>query len=132
MFHHWNCAYNAFLKDGKRLWSFPEFAANGGHDAIKDKDELKNKSVGYELVTPEYVVVKYEKNPTGTVRFFLKSIERDESGKVTSSIMTPLIEEAKTFSSWHEVQSAARDVIKDGEYDARKNCVEKDSVKDMP
>ena len=41
VFRHWNCAYNAFLKDGKRLWQFPEFAANGGHDVIKDKDELK-------------------------------------------------------------------------------------------
>ena len=41
VFHHWNCAYNAFLGYGERLWSLPEFAAEGGHIAIKDKDELK-------------------------------------------------------------------------------------------
>lgn len=41
VFHSWHLAYNAYLRDGKRLWQFPEFAANGGHDAIKDKDELK-------------------------------------------------------------------------------------------
>lgn len=41
VFCHWNCAYNAFLQRGKRLWSLPEYAKNSGHDAIKDKDELK-------------------------------------------------------------------------------------------
>ena len=41
VFHHWSCAYNAFLLCGKRLWAIPEYATNGGHDAIKDKDELK-------------------------------------------------------------------------------------------
>ena len=41
VFHHWNCAYNAFLQAGKRLWEFGPYAADGGHKAIKDKDELK-------------------------------------------------------------------------------------------
>lgn len=41
VFHHWTCAYNAFLQRGKRLWSLPEYAKNHGHDTIKDKDELK-------------------------------------------------------------------------------------------
>ncbi len=41
VFHHWNCAYNAFLQCGKRLWAIPEYAKNMGHDAIKEKDELK-------------------------------------------------------------------------------------------
>lgn len=41
VFHHWNCAYNAFLQCGKRLWTIPEYAKNSGHDTIKDKDELK-------------------------------------------------------------------------------------------
>lgn len=41
VFRHWSCAYNAFLQPGKRLWELPEYAANGGHDTIKDKDELK-------------------------------------------------------------------------------------------
>jgi hypothetical protein len=41
VFHHWSCAYNAYLRDGKRLWQFPEFSANGGRNVIKDKDELK-------------------------------------------------------------------------------------------
>lgn len=41
VFHHWNCAYNAFLQAGKRLWEFEPYAADGGHKAIKDKDEWK-------------------------------------------------------------------------------------------
>lgn len=41
VFRSWNGAYNAFLIPGRRLGRFPEFAKNGGHDAIKDKDELK-------------------------------------------------------------------------------------------
>ena len=41
VFHHWNCAYNAFLQLGKRLWEIPEYAKNMGHDAIKEKDDIK-------------------------------------------------------------------------------------------
>jgi len=41
VFHHWNCAYNAYLQAGKRLWEFETYAADGGHKAIKDKDEWK-------------------------------------------------------------------------------------------
>ncbi len=41
VFHHWSCAYNAFLQAGKRLWEFEPYAADGGHKAIKDKDEWK-------------------------------------------------------------------------------------------
>ena len=36
-----NAAYNAFIQHGKRLYEIPEYARNGGRDAIKDKDELK-------------------------------------------------------------------------------------------
>lgn len=41
VFHHWHCAYNAYLQAGKRLWEFEPYAADGGHKAIKDKDEWK-------------------------------------------------------------------------------------------
>lgn len=41
VFHHWNCAYNAFLQCGKRLHAIPEYAKNMGHDAIKEKDDIK-------------------------------------------------------------------------------------------
>jgi len=41
VFHHWHCAYNAFLQRGKRLWEFQPYAADGGHKAIMDKDEVK-------------------------------------------------------------------------------------------
>jgi len=41
VFHHWHCAYNAFLQAGKRLWEFEPYAADGGHKAIMDKDEVK-------------------------------------------------------------------------------------------
>lgn len=42
VFHHWNCAYNAFLQCGKRLYTIPEYAKNMGHDAIKEKDDIKD------------------------------------------------------------------------------------------
>ena len=42
VYRHWNCAYNATLEDGKRLWnvfgSYEDVRAKG---IIKDKDELK-------------------------------------------------------------------------------------------
>lgn len=41
VFHCRNDAYNAFLQRGKRLFEIPEYARNGGRDAIRDKDELK-------------------------------------------------------------------------------------------
>lgn len=41
VFHRWSCAYNVFLQAGKRLWEFEAYAADGGHKAIKDKEELK-------------------------------------------------------------------------------------------
>ena len=42
VFHHWNCAYNAFLQCGKRLCKIPEYAKNMGRDAIKEKDDIKD------------------------------------------------------------------------------------------
>lgn len=40
------------------------------------------------------------------------------------------IENAMTFNSWGQVQSVAQDVISKDEYDAYKNCVEKDELKE--
>jgi hypothetical protein len=42
------------------------------------------------------------------------------------------IDNAMTFSSWWQVQSVAQDVISEDEYDAYKNCVEKDRLKETP
>lgn len=42
------------------------------------------------------------------------------------------IDNALMFSSWWQVQSVAQDVIPKDEYDARKNCVEVDSIKEAP
>lgn len=42
------------------------------------------------------------------------------------------IDNAMTFSSWWLVQNVAQYVIPKDEYDARKNCVEVDSIKEAP
>ena len=104
-----------------------DFPKEDGWEVFAD-DDCKNL-VGDEFDIPEYVVVKYEPYPTGTVRFFLKSIDRDGSGNVTSSVMTQLVEEAKTFSSWYEVQSVAKDVISKEQYDANLNIKEIDDLR---
>lgn len=42
VYHHWNCAYNAMLEDGKRLWNvFGDYETVRAKGIIKDKDELK-------------------------------------------------------------------------------------------
>ena len=107
-----------------------DFPKEEGWSVFAD-DDCSNL-VGDEFNIPEYVVVKYDPYPTGTVRFFLRSIEMDESGKVTSSVMTPLIEEAKTFSSWYAAQSVAQDVISKDQYDVDLNIKEIDDLSGKP
>lgn len=41
VFNNRNNAYNAVIQHGKRLYEYAEYAKNGGHDAIRDRDELK-------------------------------------------------------------------------------------------
>lgn len=107
-----------------------DFPREDGWEVFADGD--CSNLVGDEFDIPEYVVVKYEPSPAGTVRFFLKSIERDGSGNVTSSVMTQLVEEAKTFSSWCEAQSVAKDVISKEQYDANLNIKEIDDLSGKP
>lgn len=104
-----------------------DFPKEDGWEVFAD-DDCSNL-VGDEFDIPEYVVVNYEPTPAGTVRFFLKSIERDKSGKVTSSVMKPLVEEAKTFTSWCAVQSVAQDVISKEQYDVKLNIKEIDDLR---
>lgn len=104
-----------------------DFPKEEGWEVFADGD-CRN-FVGDEFDIPEYVVVKEEKLPTGTVMFFLKTIEKDVSGKVSESIMTQLLEEAKTFRSHFAAQRVAQDVIKKDEYDVNRNIKEIDDLR---
>lgn len=80
--------------------------------------------VGDEYDIPEFVVTRVA--PNGT-RLYLMSYTKDAMAGVRHAWSASL-EDALTFRSWWQVQSVAQDVIVKGEYDAHKNCVEKDSV----
>lgn len=104
-----------------------DFPKEEGWEVFADRN--CSNFVGDKFDIPEYVVVNYEHLPAGDARFFLKGMERDRSWKVTSCIMTPDIEDAKTFGSWFEVQSVAQDVIKKGDYDVNVNIREIDDIR---
>lgn len=43
VYRHWNCAYNAMLEDGTRLWNvFGDYKTVRAKGIIKDKDELRS------------------------------------------------------------------------------------------
>ena len=80
---------------------------------------------GDEYDIPEFVVTRVAMNGT---KVFLMSYTKDAMAGVRHAWSASL-EDAITFSSWWQVQRVAQDVILKDEYDAHKNCVEKDSVK---
>ena len=81
--------------------------------------------VGDEYEIPEFVVTQV--SPDG-IRYFLAQYTKVKDG-VYDVAWTAALDDALTFSSWWKVQSAAQDVIDKDKYDARRNCVEKDSIK---
>lgn len=81
--------------------------------------------VGDEYDIPEFVVTRV--SPDG-IRYYLTGYAKNEKGYEAACWGINKID-AVTFSSWWQVQSVAQDVVDKGEYDARRNCVEKDSVK---
>lgn len=81
--------------------------------------------VGDEYDIPEFVVMRV--SPDG-IKYYLSQYTKDKDG-VRDVAWTAGLDDAMTFSSWWKAQSVAQDVIDKDKYDARKNCVEKDSLK---
>ena len=86
--------------------------------------DATGRFVGDEYDIPEFVVTQV--SPDGT-RYYLSQYTKDKGG-VHDVAWTARLDDALTFSSWWKVQSAAQDVVDKDKYDARKNCVEKDSL----
>lgn len=101
-----------------------EFPRGDGWEVFADDD--CSRFVGDEYEIPEFVVVNDRID--GQNIFYLSETHKDSGGNVVPTWTTNL-DDALTFSSWWRVQSAAQDVVPKGEYDARKNCVEKDELK---
>jgi len=81
--------------------------------------------VGDEYEIPEFVVMRV--SPDG-IKYYLSQYTKDKDG-VRDVAWTAGLDDAMTFNSWWKAQSVAQDVIDKDKYDARKNCVEKDSLK---
>lgn len=86
--------------------------------------DATGRFVGCEYGIPEFVVTKAA--PDGA-RYYLLSYTKDGANGVRHA-WTSSPEEALRFPSWSKVQSAAQDVIEKDRYDARRNCVEVDSI----
>ena len=86
--------------------------------------DATGRFVGDEYEIPEFVVTRV--SPGGT-RYYLTGYAKNEKGYEAVCWGMKKID-AVTFSSWWQVQSVAQDVIDKDNYDARKNCVEKDKL----
>lgn len=85
--------------------------------------------VGVEYGVPEFVVTMVR--PVDGMRTFLSGYQM-EGRKCCGQTWTCDIRQAVRFLSWGKVQSVAQGVIPKGAYDAYKNCVEVDSLKETP
>ena len=84
--------------------------------------------IGDEYEVPEFLVTEIEKD-TGK-RAFLESYEVGPDGKCQHSEWTYDRNDALKHISWWQVQRVAQIVIPKDEYDAYRNCVEIDKLKD--
>lgn len=82
--------------------------------------------VGDEYEIPEFVVTLV--TPDG-IRYYLSQYTKDKDA-VFNVAWTVRLDDALTFSIWRQAQSVAQDVIVKGDYDVKKNCVEKDKLKE--
>ena len=80
--------------------------------------------VGKEYQIPEFVVTRV--SPDGT-RYFLAQYTKDRD-RAYDVAWTAKLDDAIVLPSWWQVQSVAQAVIDKDKYDARKNCVEKDTL----
>lgn len=89
--------------------------------------DATGRFVGDEYEIPEFVVTMTL--PDGT-RCYLVQYTKGKDG-VLDVLWTHQLDNATTFTSWYQVQSVAQDVIAKDKYDAYKNCVEKDKLKEV-
>lgn len=102
-----------------------EFPKGDGWEVFAD-DSASN-FVGDEYDIHEYVVAKDHKS--SGKKMFLSGYCEDSEGNCLSNTWTFNVDEALTFMSWYKAQNVARKFIEKDEYDANKNCVEKDEIK---
>lgn len=88
--------------------------------------DASGRFVGEEYEIPEFVVTKVSQHGT---RFFLTEYTKDKDG-VHDGKWSTWSGNAIVFNSWWKVHSVAKAVIDKNEYDAYKNCVEKDKFKE--
>ena len=81
--------------------------------------------VGEEYEIPEFVVTRMA--PDGVTRLYLTEYKEDKDSVYDTAWMA-VKDAAITFPSWGKAQHVARQAIDKKDYDAYKNCVEKDSV----
>ena len=84
--------------------------------------------VGDEYDIPEFVVTRMA--PDGVTRLYLTEYKEDKDSVYDTAWMA-VKDAAITFSSWWEVQHVAQQAIEKKYYDARRNCVEKDKLKEL-
>lgn len=82
--------------------------------------------VGKEYEIPEFVVTRIA--PDGVTRLYLTEYKEDKDSVYDAAWMA-VKDAAITFPSWWKAQCVAQQVIERKFYDARRNCVEKDSIK---
>lgn len=111
-----------FFQDGSGYFNLDAPKSYGGDVEWFSEDE---SVVGEKYQIPEFVVTKTA--PNGD-RFFLAQYTKAQS-KVYDVAWTAELDDAIVLTSWWQAQSVAQDVIEKGEYDARRNCVEKDKLK---
>jgi hypothetical protein len=114
---------------GDSCWGFIADKANDIDFPRGDGWEVfdaTGRFAGDEYDIPEFVVTWV--SPDG-IRYYISQYTKDRDG-AHGIKRTSALDNAITFSSWWQVQVVAQDVISKDEYDAYKNCVEKDKLKE--
>ena len=88
--------------------------------------DATGRFVGDEYDIPEFVVTRMA--PDGVTRLYLTEYKEDKDSVYDTAWMA-VKDAAITFPSWWKVQHVAQQAIAREFYDARRNCVEKDSIK---
>jgi len=116
-----------YLTDDGNDIDFPKSA-----DIPVYADDSCDGLVGDEYDIPEYVVTipPATANGVSVDRYYLSGYSVGENDNDTTQYWTHDKDKALKFESWWEVQNVAQKVIKAEEYNARKNCVEIDSIKE--
>ena len=89
--------------------------------------DATGRFAGDEYDIPEFVVTRV--SPDGMTRLYLTEYKEDKDSVYDTAWMA-IKDAAITFTSWWEVQHVAQRAIDKKYYDAYKNCVEKDDLKE--